>query len=249
MKNFIRKLTAGGMVLLMSTQLFLTPVSALQPTRQDKTGTYTGSVATYSVIGFSLMFDGVTTSVSTRDDAVLHQGNSSKPRFDKEFEIVELSNRERRARGSVSVRSVGGKKNYFNFEIVLTPPNFNSNKLVVGRSLVDNLYSENGVNKTSMDSSLAKGGTAWINPIISVRAPSGSHSTFTAGKLWSDGRSNYSAPTRVFSTSVVATRFGWSKETKQIIPNMFDNKFSFPVIDDDAPSHVSSGVTASGTTY
>lgn len=211
---------------------FTTSAYALQPTPQSGTGTYTGTATHWDSIGRSLVFDNrnFTTSISNGDAAYLGFTYTSKPAYSTEFEVVTVSG-QRRVRGSLYIKVSGSGSQYWNYQIVVTPSSFNPNSTSQGRSLVDNLLREAGVDAAALRDKLAQGGDAWISSLVSVKNGStAKHSTMSNGRKWSDGSGNYSIPSRVFSTSVVTTRFSWGSTIKGQIAALFDNHFVLPPI-------------------
>lgn len=209
---------------------------AKEPTPQSGTNTFKGTYGYYSTIGNSLMIGSYTTSISKEDTGYISSSETTRPVYPKEFQVT-LKNGARYLQGSIKSRTVSGTTKYFNYNIVLHPSGFNPNSAVKGRSFLDNLSLESGVNKTSLGETLAKGNvTAWVNAIISVRTyesgPRHEHARFYAKRLWSNGKSNYNPyPDRVYSTSAVKKAMSsWSEVTLAAFDAQYNNKFILPAI-------------------
>lgn len=220
-------------------------VFAKEPTPQPGTNSYKGTSGSYNRIGFSMLIDGYnyTTSIGDNDAAYVSSSDTTNPLYPNEFQVV-LENGARYIRGSVRVKMADGSTKYMNYNIVLHPKNFNPNSAVIGRSLLDNIFLESGVNKTTLANKLSQGNTvAWINAIISIRTPSGARSTHAEikqNRLWYQGKDNYTSyPDRVYSTSAIKNALPWSTQTLNAFNSMFNNKYTLPAIyevDRTAPS-------------
>ena len=202
---------------------------AKMPPIQSGTGNNSGGTV-YSTIGFSFMIDGYITSISLADEGVITATDSTTPLYNNSIKIIEKANRERILQVSLEFINTSGIKSYFNIAICLTPPNFDIDNPVIGRSLLDNLYLE-GYNKTSLNSLLIKGNNiGWINGILSLRKSNETHSTFSAKKLWKNGKANYSKPLQVYTTDKITQATTWTPATLKNLEKYFNNQGTIPPI-------------------
>jgi hypothetical protein len=145
------------------------------PSRQSGTQVFKGDmVARYATIGYTLMVDSHITSVSLNDVAVIFAVEESSPRLSGsgyDRKSIYKSGGSTYMEASIRVRNSAGSYVWWNYKLLLCPSGFNYNSPVLGRSLLDNLFSESGVNKKSLADKISKQGvTGWINSIVSVFA-------------------------------------------------------------------------------
>jgi len=223
------------------------------PSPQPGTQIFKGDmVARYQTIGYTLMINGITTSISIEDPAVIFAVEEANPR------ITDLTGDARKKvyksgnnwylEASIKVRNSSGAYVWWNYKILLCPLDasgkFNYNNLVKGRSLFDNLFSESGVNKQQLADQIAKGVTGWINSIISVRsivstgpyAKYNVHARLLPGMLWSTPpATKYENSTRaeqVYTDNSVAdiTTY-WNAYTKENLKyHYFNIQWNIPPI-------------------
>src|SRR5699024_3405928 len=132
------------------------------------------------------------------------------PDHRNEFKVITKFGNERLAKGSIYVKEYDGEYKWYNYKIEINPPNFDPHHLVKGRSLLDNLFSEHGINKHDLTDKLLKGGGAWINAIQEVHRSGLSLAKRYTKKLWTDGKNAYDDPTRIYTTDKMIDLYGWS---------------------------------------